>query len=218
MSIEWIHVITATKVPQVRTGGSVFEFYDTGFDPNVDTPFGPDKETMFLPVTRLEPSVINPVLEQAVLIETEGDGGQMWPGHHVDPDWVVEYNVVPQDLDESKRLKVELLTSDRDSAISDGYTVGPFQFPFTEHFFRLLADRLRWLEDAIAALQVPSNTQLTFSDLSYKEVSVGYDSLKNHFVLFGKQYLGIYEKEVDARNRITAASTIEAVDLVAWNF
>lgn len=215
---EWAHVITATKVPKVRTGGSIFEFYENGFDPNDGTPFGPDKETMFLPVVRNDPPAINPVLEVVELIKTEGDGGQDWSGHYVDPSWIVEYQVVPQTLEESRRVKTEMLASDRDVAIAGGYVVGPFNFPLTEHFFRLLADRLRWLEDAIAALEVPSNTKLTFSDLGDKEVSVGYDSLKNHFVLFGKNYLGIYEKEVAARKDIAEATTIQDVAAVIWNF
>lgn len=210
---EWIHVITETKVPEIRTGNSVFEFYDDAFDPNVGTPFGPDKETMFLPVTRSAVPAINPVLERVELYKTAGHDG-----HYVDPDWMVEYQVLPQILDESKRIQTERLASDRDVAIAGGYQVGPFSFPLTEHFFRLLADRLRWLEEAIAALEVQPNTQLTFSDLGDLEVSVGYDSLKNHFVLFGKTYLGIYEKEVAARKEIAEAATIQDVDAVSWTF
>lgn len=217
--IKWIHVVTASKVPTVRGGqASPYELYEDGFDPNVDTPFGPDKETMFLPVISPAAPVVNDVIEQVVQVKTTGDGGQQYHGEYIDPEWVQSWIVIPQELEMSRELKKLMLDVARDAFVATGYTVGPFSFPLTEHFFRLLADRLKWLEEAVSALEVPSNTKLTFSDLADKEVSVGLDSLRTHFIAFGKEYLGMYETMVDAMDSIESASDVGMVNNVTWDF
>lgn len=219
MSNKWIHVVTASKLPIPRSGqASVFENYDDGFDPNVGTPFGPDKESMFLPVVSPTAPSVNDILEQSAKVQTTGADGHEYHGEFIDPEWVQSWQTLPQDIETSRELKTALLESDRDVFVADGYSVGPFSFPLTEHFFRLLADRLKWLEEAIAALEVPSNTNLTFSDLADKEVSVGVDTLRSHFISFGKDYLGMYEKDVTARDAIKAAADVNMVNAVTWSF
>lgn len=217
--IKWIHVVTDSKLPTVRGGqSSVYELYEEGFNPNVDTPFGPDKETMFLPVISPAAPIVNEVIEQVVHVMTTGEGGQQYHGEYLDPEWVQSWSVVPQELEMSRELKKLMLDVDRDAFVATGYAVGPFAFPLTEHFFRLLADRLKWLEEAVSALEVPSNTQLTFSDLADKEVSVGLDTLRAHFIGFGKEYLGMYETVVAAADEIKEATTPAQVNVVTWNF
>jgi hypothetical protein len=226
MSTEWIHVITATKLPVPRGSNSTpFEFYADGFDPNIDTPFGPEHESMFLPVTRVAQPTVNNVLYKLVQYQTTGANGVDYPGHYIDPDWIVEWEQLDQDIAVSQKLKINELLADRDTNVADGFTVGPFQFPLTEHFFRLMADRLRWLEDAIAAVYqapdghtVTSNDEITFSDLSGKQVSVGYDTLKQRFIEFGYEYLLMNEVVVNKTDAINAATTPAMVDAVSWSF
>lgn len=221
MSQEWIHVITATKLPIPRGGsGSPFEIYEDGFDPNVGTPFGPDKESMFLLVSRPEQPELNAVLEQAVQQSTVGANGVSYPGEYTDPTWTVGWDVVPQDLAVSREIKTGMLYRDRDIRVDIGYEVngGTFTFPLTEEFHALLIDRYTWLQLAVSQLAVPSNTKITFSDLANKEVSVGVDTLKTHCIQFGISYLGMNEKVVKARASIAAAETVSQVNAVTWTF
>lgn len=217
--VKWIHVVTATHLPTPRGGSSSpYESYEDGFDPNVGTPFGSDKESMFLEVQSPAQPTVNPILEQVSQVRTVGADGNSYHGEYLDPYWVQSWEISTQLIELSKELKIEQLEADRDLFVAVGYSVGSFSFPLTEHFFRLLADRLKWLEEAVSALEVPPNTKLTFSDLVDKEVSVGLDTLRTHFITFGKEYLGMYEKEVAARNSIQIATTPALVAAITWSF
>jgi hypothetical protein len=218
---EWIHVITASKLPVPRgSGNSPFEQYADGFDPNVGTPFGPDKESMFLPVSRPAAPVVNEVLLKVVQQSTVGANGIAYPGEYTDPTWTVGWDELPQDLAVSKSAKTAQLYKARDTHVATGYQVGngTFRFPLTEDFHKVLLDRYNWLNLAVSQLAVPSNTKITFSDLNDKEVSVGVDTLKTHCIQFGIAYLGMNEKVVKARASIVAAATPAAVNAVTWTF
>lgn len=211
--------MTTTKIPVARgLHSDAYEFFDDGFDPNDGSPFGPDKDTMFLPVIDIPRPTVSPVLERVSLVKTMGDDGVSYHGEYIDPNWEQTWAIEDQYIEVSREIKVAALEADRDTFVANGYSVGPFAFPLTEHFFRLLADRLRWLGDAVAAMRVPSNTKLTFSDLVDREVSVGLDTLQDHFVEFGVEYLGMYETLVAARNEIQLAATPADVDAVTWTF
>ncbi len=127
---------------------------------------------MFLLVVDIDKPVINDVLEQVTAIMTTGADDKSYRGEYIDPEWVNNWSTLPQEMSLSRINKIQQLDLDRDTFVAAGYNVGPFKFPLTEHFFRLLADRLRWLGDAIATLKVPANTSLTFSDLEDAEVTV----------------------------------------------
>jgi hypothetical protein len=218
---EWIHVVTATKLPIPRGfPPQVFHQYEDGVDPNVGTPFGPDKETMFLLVSRPEMPVVNEVLLKVVQQATVGADGVSYPGQYTDPTWTVGWDQLPQDLAVSKSLKSSQLYKARDTYVAAGYKVGngTFIFPLTDSFLSLLHERYSLLTLMVNQLAVPSNSKITFSDLSDKEVSVGVDTLRDHTVNFAKAYLLMNEKVVKARAGIVAATTPAAVAAVTWTF
>jgi len=218
---EWIHVITASKLPVPRgTDASPFYFYDDGFDPNVNTPFGPDKESMFLAVSRPALPTLNAVLQQAVQQSTVGPNGASYPGEFTDPTWTVGWGVVAQDLATSRELKSAMLYRDRDTRVEGGYEVngGQLKFPLTEDFLVLLQSRYQALKLAVSKLSVPSNNKIIFSDLQDKEVSVGLTTLEDHVNLFALAYLGMNQKVVKARASIKAAASVEEVNAVTWTF
>ena len=130
---EYIHVITATKVPKIRTGSSPFE--DHGADPNNDPAFGSDQPTMFLPVSRPARPVINDITQQANVVTTVGDGGNAWPGQYLagpPEEWEVTWIITAQDLDTSKFLKQDQLNADSESFREAGIDIGPNHFRFDE--------------------------------------------------------------------------------------
>lgn len=218
---EWIHVITSSKLPIPRGyPPQVFHHYEDNIDPNVGTPFGPDKETMFLTVTRVPQPVVNEVLLKVVQQTTVGADGIAYSGEFTDPTWTVGWDELPQDLAVSKSVKTAQLYKARDLHVATGYKVGngTFIFPLTDGFLSLLHERYALLNLMVSQLAVPSNTKITFSDLSDKEVSVGVDTLRTHTIDFAKAYLGMNEKVVKARASITAATTPTTVDAVTWNF
>lgn len=222
--VEWIHVLTASKMPLKRgSQSSPFEFFADGYEPN-DNPFGPGYETQFLPVTRETPPTVNPVLLKVVQSSTVGLDDVAYPGEYdangqyAAGDWVVSYSQETQDLPVSKALKLDALATDREAAFDVGYSIGEFVFPFTETFFRQLADRHYWLDIAINDGAVPSNAQITFSDRTGKEVSVGLAGLRSNFRQYGLDYLRIFEIDVDARDEINAAADPAGVDAATWDF
>jgi len=219
---EWIHVITATKLPIPRGWPpQVFHFYDDSIDPNDGTPFGPSKETMFLPVSRPEMPVVNEVLLKVVQQSTVGADGVSYPGQYDDPDWVVGWDELPQDIERSRELKTAALYRDRDARVAKGYVVSAngktLIFPLTDDFAAMLTLRQRQLELAVNALEVNANQKITFADLNEIEVPVGLTTLTTHVINFSKLYWGMNEKLVKARASILAAATPEAVDSVTWN-
>lgn len=216
---EWVFVRTATKAPAIRTNRtSPFETFGDVVDPNDGTGFGPGEDFMFIPVVRdIEPS-IDPVLEQLSPYETTGDVGGVYEGKYIAPDWVVGWDILPQDLSASKEVQLENLNNAHSLAIETGYLVGQYEFPFTESFFGRLATRLYWMENAIEKGTIPASREITFSDKNGKEVQVTAAQLQSHFAAYGNEFMTISEKEVAARSAIAAATTIQEVDAVSWSF
>lgn len=216
---KYIHVTSAGKVPENR-GTSASPFEDYALDPNDGVMFGPGERTMFLPVDEPANPVSNTVLEQATATYTPDIAGQNVRGVYVPGEelWRFSWIVSTQDLDTAKAIKKDQLLSAQSDALDLGYTVGNFTFPFTEDFFRQLADRHYWLDIAINDGEVPVGAAITFSDQNGAEVSVTLAQLRSNFRQYGSDYLRIFEKEVDARDAIEAAADPAAVDAVAWDF
>jgi hypothetical protein len=218
---KYIHVVSATKVPENRgSSGSPFEEWET--DPNLNPAFGPDERTMFLLVEEPGPPAFNDVLQSLQnTFSPDVDGndvrGEYIPGDEV---WRFTFTLVDNDLEKAKQIKLFKLEEAQGEALAAGYTVGNFVFPFTEDFFRQLADRHYWLDIATNDGVVPSDPapMITFSDRQGKEVSVTLAQLRNNFGQYGSEYLRIFEKEVDARDEINAANTPGEVDAVTWSF
>lgn len=214
----YIHVITATKVPQNR-GSDSTPFSEYASDPNASSAFGPDQDTMFLPVEDSAQPVVNEILLNVVRVLTQSDLGADVHGEYISGDevWRKTWTTEAQDLETARSLKEFELQESEDAAVAVGYTVGQFVFPFVEEFFRLLADRHYWLDIAITDGAVPANTEITFSDRQGKEVSVGLATLRNNFRQFGKEYLIIQEKTVSAGDALEASTTLAEIDAVTWS-
>lgn len=216
---EYIHVTSDTKTPENRgTSGTPFEDWET--DPNLNPAFGPDERTMFLPVDRVSSYAVNDVLVKLVATYTPDVDGKSVRGVYVPGEevWRTTWTEQDKTLEEAQSVKLGYLSADQTTALDAGYLIGNFIFPFTETFFRQLADRHYWLDIAINDGEVPANAEITFSDRDGKEVSVGLAALRNNFRQYGSDYLRIFEKEVDARDLINAATTPAEVDAVTWTF
>lgn len=213
---KFIHVVSATKTPENR-GSNTTPFEDFPSNPNGGS-FGPSERTMFLAVDEPAEPVVNPILEQVTQTYTPDINGVNVRGVYVSGEdlWRFTWNVIAQNIEVARELKDFELQQAENAAVAVGYTVGQFVFPFTEEFFRLLADRHYWLDIAINDGEVPANTQITFSDRVGKEVSVGLTQLRNNFRQFGKEYLVIQETSVASRDRLEAANTLVQIDAVVW--
>lgn len=217
--MEYIHLETATKKPENRgTADTPFEDFDS--DPNDDLKFGPSQRTMFAPVVELPDNVFNPVLKREVALFTQDVNNIKRPGAYSPStgEWEIGYVLQDLTLEQSKGAKLGILREQYDAALAAGYTTGPYKFPFTEDFFRSLNTRQRFLSEAIAAGAVPGTREITFSDVTGKEVSVNLTTLTNQFINYGVAYLSIFEKEVKARDQINTATTPAEVDAVTWTF
>lgn len=215
---KFIHVISATKIPENR-GSNTTPFEDFPSNPNDDVTFGPSQRTMFLSVDEPAAPVVNPILEQVNDTFTPDVNGVDVRGVYVGGEdlWRFTWDVVPQDLEVAREIKQLELDQAENAAVAVGYTVGQFVFAFTENFFILLADRHYWLDIAITDGEVPANTEITFSDRTGKEVSVGLATLRSHFRQFGREYLTIQETSVASRDRLEAATTLAEIDAVTWS-
>lgn len=211
---KYIHVITATKTPDILSSSWSSPFREYESDPNVDG-FGPSERTMFLPVEEIAVPTHNKILQKANGVYTDGVRGEYITGDEV---WRFTFTLSDNDLETVRDLKLNALEEAKDAALDAGYSVGNFAFPFTETFFRQLADRHYWLDIAINDGEVPTGTEITFSDRDGKEVSVSLAQLRTNFRQYGSAYLRIFEKEVDARDAIKAALTPAAIDAVTWSF
>ena len=214
---KFIHVISATKVPENR-GSNTNPFEDFPSNPNDDVTFGPSQRTMFLSVDEPAAPVVNPILEQVTPTYTPDVNGVNVRGVYVSGEdlWRFTWTTSAQELETARSIKHLELEQNESDAVAVGYTVGQFVFPYTEEFFRLLADRHYWLDIAITDGEVPANTQITFSDRTEKEVSVGLTTLRNNFRTFGKEYLIIQETSVASFDRLEAASTLTEIDAIVW--
>lgn len=218
---EWIHVTSGTHIPTLLGSSTTpFKTYPDGLDPNDNTPFGEDKETMYLPVVRpAEPTIPNPVLEKAVQQKTAGTNGIMYPGAYSAPNWVVGYDLVSQDLDTSKAIKQHMLDQDRDVRVRQGFALQNGEvvmLPLDEVFLSKLQGSLSWLENSVAQLKVESTYPLTFSGVDDVQVTLGLVSLRTVVADFGLAYYGMNGEYVSARASIAAANDVIAVDAVSW--
>lgn len=221
---DWIHVVTSTKTPTIRSGQtSPFEVYENGFDPNSDGGFGPGQPTMFLPVTKPSPPAINPITQKRAIIKTLGTDSNQYNGQYlVGPPEVWEWTwvVSEQDLSTSKQLKLELLEIDKQVAIDTGYTVGPYTIDFSEETLNFLHARLLVLERAIAFGDrgVDASTEITISDKNGLEVRLNVAQLESQYVNYGLAYFTIEQKAINKRDAINKATTVQQVDAVTWTF
>lgn len=220
---EFIHVTSGTHIPTLLGSSTTpFKFYPDGLDPNDGTPFGEEHDTMYLPVVRpAAPTVENPVLEKAVQQQTAGTDGVLYPGAYYAPNWVVGYDLVPQALDEAKRIKAHMLDQARDVRVNAGFALQngeTIMLPLDETFLSKLQGSLSWLENAVSQLIVDSTYDITFSGVNDVKVPLGLVSLRTVVASFGLAYYGMNAEYVAARAAISTAEDIAAVDAVAWEF
>jgi hypothetical protein len=215
---EWIHVRTVDKVPQVRENlNSAFEEHNT--DPNLSAGFGSSEPSMFLSVVRpAEPSV-NDIIEQANKVTTQDTTGKNVEGEYVDPNWVVNWAVTPQDLEVSKQLKIADMQQALDAHYASGYPVGGgLVFPLTEDFYRHMQARYSFLLE-FDDNGVPLNTTVAFTDVNGEEVLANKAQLRTHLLAYVKDYyLGPEKESVNKKAAINNAADVAAVDAVTWTF
>lgn len=217
--MKYIHVITETKTPDRLSASWTSPFQDFDSDPNVGG-FGPTERTMWLPVDEPTQPVYNEVLQSIAATYSPDTAGRNVRGEYIAGEelWRFTWTLSNNDLATARAVKMNKLAQDKATALDTGYTVGNFTFPFTEDFFRQLADRHYWLDIAINDGEVPVGSHITFSDRAGKEVSVTLSQLRTNFRQYGSEYLRIFEIEVDARDAVNAAATPSAVDAVTWSF
>lgn len=220
---EFIHVTSGTHIPTLLGSSTTpFKFYADGFDPNDGTPFGEAHETMYLQVVRPEePTITNRVLEKAVQQQTAGTDGIMYPGAYSAPNWVVGYDLVPQDLDAAKTIKQHMLDQARDARVNSGFALQngeTIMLPLDETFLSRLQGSLSWLENAVGQLKVEPTYTMTFSGVNDVRVTLGLVSLREVVADFGVAYYGMNGEVVAARAAIASAEDVAAVDAVAWEF
>lgn len=208
---EYIHVDTTTKAPIVRVGTSPFERHDT--DPNLSAGFGADRPSMFLLVIRHDRPVLNDVIQQAARKMTG-----KWQGAYASPDWVVNWEVIAQNLGFSKLLKARLLEGARDAALDVGYIEGAYNLPFSDTLLNFLQSRHYWMDMAISDGALSAGAQTTFEDRSRQEVSLTLTQLKSLYINYGLQMSTITENFVNRRNAIESAGAVSAVDAITWSF
>ena len=215
---KYIHVVSATKTPENR-GSNSTPFEDFASDPNDGVMFGPGERTMFLPVDEPAEPVINKILEKLTATFTDDVNGDPVHGVYVDAEtlWRFTWLVEAQDLEAARSLKLFELQQAEGAAVAVGYTAGNFVFPYTEEFFRLLADRHYWMDIAISDGEIAPGAQITFSDRQGQEVSVGLTTLRTNFRQFGREYLVIQETTVASVDALEAATTLAEIDAVTWS-
>ena len=231
-SQTWIFVQSDTKLPLKRPGQTTAYFtYADGFDPNAGSPFAP--EYTFVPVvdvpqpeysTCSQVNDVNPVLQKVTPVFTNGVDNT-YRGEYVAAtgqypygSWETSWDVTTQDLSASKEAKLTCLQEDFDAAIAGGYAVGQFVFPFSNDFLNLLIARRDGLSAAIDNALLTNTDKVTFSDVNGKEVSVTLTQIGNNLASYFVAFRAINETEVAARNDISDATTISAVNSVTWTF
>lgn len=219
---EWIHVVSATKIPTLLGSASTpFKFYPDGFDPNSTGSFGEDQATMYLPVHRPAQPSLNPVLEKAVLQETAGTNGDLYPGKYVAPSWAVGYDIVEQDIETSRRYKTAQLNAARDAKQQAGFTLQNGEsilLPLVPSFRDELQSALAFADQGVAQLKIPSTYTFTFAGIDNVSVTMGIDTLRGAVVDFCAEYYAMNGVYVAALDSITSAQTPVDVDAVTWTF
>lgn len=220
---EWIIVRMDDHRPHlIGSNQSPFRTYADGSDPNASGEAwdGPVRLT-YLPVVNQEyPQEVNEVLQKVVATQTTGDNGIVYPGAYSDDQWVMGWELLPQDIDVSRQRKLAQLNADRDARVAQGYELdaGTFPVPLTEDMGKTLAYEADQYEKAVAAGAVSALSKIQFFGANGDAIEIGVESLREHstaFYLLRKQLNADF---MNANRAIESAETPELVDAVSWQF
>lgn len=223
---EWIHVITATKVPQKRSSQSS-PFEEIGFDPNDNSPFGPLGETMFLPVTRDTPPTVDRVLFQVVQATTLSDVGKTiagafqdlsGSGGYADGDWVVDYTTPDQTLEASLAFHEADMLAAKTARLDAGYDADGHIFQLSDSGFQKISTARDYLNTKIQDAGAPPSTKLAISDLSNVGVDFTSAQLTNHLLGIGDTISNIETERLNFFDGIALAIDAAGVKAVTFDF
>jgi len=222
---EWIIVRADDHRPHpIGSNASPFRVYAEGSNPNASgTPIDNGVTLVYLPVLRLAEPVapeINPVTEQAQQQSTVGDNDVSYPGAFAAPNWVVGWDIIPQDISVSRMIKTAQLNAARDARVTQGYELdgGNFPVPLTEDMGVKLAYEADQFEKAVQSGDIPATTPIQFFGAGGQAIELGVESLRAHSTMFYLTRKQLNADYMAAVNAINAAETPVLVDAVAWEF
>ena len=222
---KYIHVITATKVPDILSASWTDPFQDFETDPNVGG-FGSDERTMWLPVIEPARPADTPADRYDATYTDDTDGNSTRGVYVAGPpdEWHFTWAQTARTLEEAKAYQQGQLEGDYQTRLALGYVDdGPGgsgkTFELSNDNFGTIVNKRSWYNDALASGVIQGGRKASvFAKDSTRVQFQNFNQFGVFVDRFGLSWDDINEHKYVTADAIEGALNVTQVDNVTWDF